>query len=107
MLPSSAWTYVAAEWQCTEVSRLNKILKKHGVDDVTVRKEICGNYFFDSGNAIDSESVEVDGARYRTQLVFLADGEGDDVMYLPTDHFAFHEYAFGDVDEVFETEDGA
>jgi hypothetical protein len=99
---------MAATYQVIEIARLNEVLKKHNVPD-DVRREICTDYFFDSGVFLDSGWIKVEGKQVWPKMCFAErpldpeEGLGDITkLYAPSEYFSFHEYAHGDIDSYFQ-----
>ena len=89
-----------ASYQTLEVARLNATLAACGITDPAKRREICEQYFFDSGYFLDSCWFEESGRRFRPGVYFAEvspDGEELGTVLLPDPSFgtAFHEYAHG------------
>lgn len=102
---------MASTYQVLEIGRLNEVLKKHNIP-AAVRREICTDYFFDSGVFLDCGWIKVDGKQVWPTLCFAErpldpnEGLGDITkLFSPSQLFSFHEYAHGDIDVHFD-EDG-
>lgn len=87
---------------------MDETLQEHGVFDATLRKDICGSFTFSLGNFLDQYRFEADGQRAYPLMCFCREdpvgvvpAEPGDV-YLPSDSFLSHEYAFGNVSEHFD-----
>src|SRR5262245_726758 len=93
-------------YQSLEVVRLNRVLQACGVSDVQKRREICENYFFDSGSFLDSGWFAHQSSRFHPGVYFSELGAASEAtnVYLPDPLFrtAFHEYAFGAADWFFD-----
>lgn len=89
----------AAEYQYQLISLLDSVLKKYEVPPET-RREICGEYAFDSGMLHDQGEIRSDRVEYEPMVVFK-DGER---LLVKNEFFEFHEYAFGNTSEYFETD---
>jgi hypothetical protein len=103
-----AYEEMAATYQMIEIGRLNEVLKKHYIPD-DVRREVCTDYFFDSGNFLDCGWIKVSGRQIWPSLCFAEkpldpnEGLGDMTkLYAPSQFFSFHEYAHGDIDNYFD-----
>jgi hypothetical protein len=99
---------MAATYQVIEIARLNEVLKKYNVPD-KVRREICTDYFFDSGVFLDCGWLKISGQQVWPALCFAErpldpeEGLGDIAkLYAPSPFFSFHEYAHGDIDHYFD-----
>ncbi|HEX5324145.1 MAG TPA: hypothetical protein VFW40_10190 [Capsulimonadaceae bacterium] len=97
---------MAAEYQCIEISRLNKILGSFGIPEEQ-RKLICGEYFFHAGNFLDSGKLAVNKQVLFPQMHFVQrqnDELGAEItnVFVTSTNFQWHEYAYGDLDHVFE-----
>lgn len=89
-----------ASYQTLELARLNTILSACGITDTAKRREICEQYFFDSGYFLDSCWFEEGGRRFRPGVYFeevASDCQEAGTLLLPDPSFgtAFHEYAHG------------
>lgn len=109
IVKENSYEETAATYQCLEIARLNEILKKNGLEDVKLREKICGEFIFNSGNFIDSGYFLSEGKRYYPEICFSersydeSEGLGGiEKLHIPSDYFAFHEYAFGDIGWYFE-----
>ena len=89
----------AAEYQYQLIAILDAALKKHGVP-IDKRQEICGEFAFDSGMLHDQGEIRSDRVEYEPMVAFK-DGEK---LLVRSQHFEFHEYAFGNVSEYFGTD---
>lgn len=90
----------AAEFQFEMIKILNAALKKQKLS-VETRKAICEDFSFDFSMLIDQGEVNDATPKigfYKTE---------EDALYLGTETFSFHEYAFGNTAEVFEEESGS
>ena len=101
---------MAATWQCLEIARLNDVLKASGLANKQLRQEICTRYFLDSGHFLDAGWFECEGRRVYPEIC-SAERQTPDAnenlgrihtLHLPSDAFAFHEYAHGDIGWYFE-----
>ena len=99
---------MAATYQVIEIGRLNEVLKKHNIP-AEVRREICTDYFFDSGVFLDSGWLKVSGKQVWPSLCFAEkpldpnEGLGDATkLFAPSQFFSFHEFAHGDIDNYFD-----
>lgn len=88
----------AAEYQYQLISLLDSVLKKYKVP-LDARREICGEYAFDSGMLHDQGEIRSDRVGYEP-IVAFKDGER---LLVKNEYFEFHEYAFGNTSEYFET----
>lgn len=101
---------MAATYQVIEIARLNEVLKRHNVSDQS-RREICTDYFFESGVFIDSGWFKVSGNQvfptrcFAERPVDPKEGLGEIAkLHIPSQFFSFHEYAHGDIDSYFEAD---
>ena len=90
---------IGAEFQYQVIQLLNTHLKKHSLDK-TQRKTICGDFIFDLSMLIDKGTIESEDANYQLKIGF----EKEQKVWMPEDSFEYHEYAFGNNDELFENE---
>lgn len=100
ILESEKHDSLCATYQTLELARLNDALKKSGVADAKLRRQICERYFFDSGYFIDNCWFADQGSRFRPCISFLevndhAERTGN--LYLPEPSVGtmLHEYAHG------------
>jgi hypothetical protein len=106
IIKDTVYAEMAATFQCLEIARLNEVLKNHGITDKAARQKICSEYFFDSGNFLDSGSFKSEGKEVFLRVCF-AEREVDPeeglaephTLYVPFsgDYFSWHEYAGGDI----------
>ncbi|OJW20851.1 MAG: hypothetical protein BGO49_28995 [Planctomycetales bacterium 71-10] len=110
LVRDDAYEEMGAAYQCILLDRLDGVLKEHGVDDPTAREEIGRGFLAAMGNFHDQGwfKAEADGARLYPLLGFSTeflntdtapDAIGD--VYVPSESFSFHEYAFGCADAYF------
>ena len=106
---SDTYEKMAADYQCLEIARLNEVLKRHGVKSTVKRREICEEYCFDSGAFLDSGWLKSAGKRVHPTLCFAErpldrqEGLGEiSKLYLPSESFAFQDYAMGNMDWYFD-----
>ena len=88
---------IASEYQYRLIELLDQVLKRYEID-APKRQEICGEFAFDLGMLYDQGEVTYGGDSYEAILAF-SDGEQ---VYMPTDLFELHEYAFGNASRYFE-----
>ncbi len=91
---------LCATYQTLEVARLNSVLKKCGISNVKMRRQICEEYFFDSGYFLDSCWFVDQGRRFRPGVYFAHIGSHANetyTVYLPDQSVGtmFHDYAHG------------
>lgn len=89
-----------ASYQTLELARLNQVLASNGISDVSVRRAICEDYFFDSGQFLDMGWFEQDGRFFHPVVCFEEinkDNKSRNETLVPAPEFgtAFHEYAHG------------
>lgn len=96
IIESEKYEEFGLELQCDIIKRLNETLKKHNIKE-DLRKEICGDFIFDFSMLFDQEEV-------LGSVPFIGFFK-EDKMYLKDENFEYHEYAFGNTDEVFESEE--
>lgn len=88
---------LGAEFQFRQILMLKKALEEVGVSEEQAKK-VCRSFTFRLAMLFDQGTVEVEGKPFRPKLCFSSD---DEVLYLQSDMFEFHEYAHGNVDEAF------
>lgn len=89
---------IGVEFQYQQILTLKKVLEESGISR-EVAKNVCANFTFNLGVLLDQGIIEVNQQAFRPVLTFL---DADGSLYLPSDFFEYHEYAFGCVEEVFE-----
>lgn len=92
---------LGAEFQYQWILTLRETLRKHGVPAATA-KEICGEFTFDFSMLLDQGEIEFGGKSYRPVVGFSDDG-AELTLLLNDGTLEFHEYAFGNTDEAFES----
>lgn len=95
IIQSENYEALGAEFQFEVIKILNEALNKHEISK-EVRKEICGDFTFDFSMLLDQGEIN-DSI---PSLAFIV----NDKLLIKTDEFEYHEYAFGNVDELFDTE---
>ena len=91
---------VAAEYQYQMIKVLDASMKKQGITKAT-RKAVCEDFAFDFGMLHDQGEIKLAGSKNSNGRQFepiIAFRENGD-LYLVSEFFAWHEYAFGNVDE--------
>ena len=101
---------IALNFQCLDIAWLNEVLKNHGVTDKNLRREICAEYFFGSGNFIDQYWFKVNGKKFYPRIDFVErvndeEESEEDLLYVSTGLFEFHENAHGNIDWYFDDQD--
>lgn len=95
IIQSDNYEALGAEFQFEVIKILNEALSKHGISK-EVRKEICGDFTFDFSMLLDQGEIN----DTIPTLAFIEDSK----LLVKNDEFEYHEYAFGNVDEVFDAE---
>jgi hypothetical protein len=95
IIQSDNYEALGAEFQFEVIKILNEALNKYGISK-EVRKEICGDFTFDFSMLLDQGEIN-DSV---PSLAFIQ----KDKLLIKNDEFEYHEYAFGNVDEVFDAE---
>lgn len=86
---------------------LSGVLEANGMMDRTQRKETCTQFLFELGNTLDQGSLKCGGANVHPVMCFLSGTNQDGlhtqpgVLNLPSQFFAYHEYAHSMVDDFF------
>ena len=99
IVEDDAYEGAAAEYQYQLIALLDSVLKKYEIP-AEVRQEICGEYAFDSGMLHDQGEIKSDRVEYEPVVAFK---DGDRLL-IQNEFFQFHEYAFGNTSEYFETD---
>ena len=99
VVDDDAYEGAAAEYQYQLIALLDSVLKKYKVPPET-RQEICGEYAFDSAMLLDQGEIRSERVEYRPMLAF----ESENRILVQNEFFQFHEYAFGNTSEYFETQ---
>lgn len=97
---SDEYEDLAADFQYEQVRLLRAVLKKYGVTGAQA-KEICGEFTFDLSMLFDQGEFELGGETYRPCICFTPDEEK---FHVQSAGVEFHEYAFGTVADIFESE---
>ena len=99
------------DYQITELARLNNVLKRHGIDDLSIRRGICAEFADASGSFLDQGWMRstADPERYWPELLFSkraldpCEGLGKmDELVLPDYGSNFHEYVPGAIEYYFD-----
>jgi hypothetical protein len=98
ILENEMYDDFAAEFQFEMIKILNQTLKKHQIP-VETRKEICGDFTFNFSMLIDQGEIN----DMIPVVTFYQ--EDEEKLYMRSQTFEFHEYAFGNTDEVFEEDE--
>lgn len=96
IIVSDEYEEYGAEFQFEMIKLLNKALLEHGITDKSQRQEICGTFTFDFSMLLDDGKTK----DAKPHLAFHKKNQ----LFLKNEGFDFHEYAFGNVDEVFDEE---
>jgi hypothetical protein len=101
---------LCATYQTLELARLNDVLKQAGVEDQSLRRQICEMYFFDSGYFLDACWFEEESRRFRPGIHFVEINEQSQEagnVFLPDPNIGtmFHEYTHGCSAWLFEEHD--
>jgi len=93
---------IACEYQYEMVKTLSSALSKHGISK-DKQKAICQDFTFDFGILHDQGEIRLSGSHrkngksYQPIVGFINENN----LHLTSEFFEWHEYAFGNVDEVF------
>lgn len=97
------------DYQITEVSRLNEVLKRCGVKDIKLRKKICGEFADYNGSFLDQGSFKGEADLAFPELLFSKrrvdpnEGIGEiEELIVPDYASNFHEYSFGAIEYYFD-----
>ena len=97
ILENELYEDYAAEFQFEMIKILNETLKKYNIPIETI-KEICGDFTFDFSILIDNGKI----SDRLPKVTFYK--EDEQILYIGSQTFYFHDYAFGNTDAVFEEE---
>lgn len=102
---------LVAVYQSLEASVLNQVLKKKGIDNSDLRREILSDFLFDIGIILDQYWFEEEGKKYYPGVYFSTNSHErieDAEIYLPSKEYGmnFHDYAYGAVDWAIDNESG-
>lgn len=116
LIRDDAYENIGASYQCLQVSTLDTALRENGIADAAQRQSICEAFLFAMGNLHDQGWLKpgADADRMYPLLCFSKRflntdtpiGELGDV-FAPSQFFAFHEYAMGNVASHFEGDPNA
>ena len=95
IIESEKYEDLAAEFQYEMIKILNETLKKHKISEED-RKAICGDFTFGLSMLLDQGKI--------LDTIPIVTFSHEDKLYMKTEEFEFHEYAFGNVDEVFDND---
>ena len=95
IIQSEDYEALGADFQFQVITLLNEALKKHKITE-ELRKEICGDFTFDFSMLIDQGEIN----NSKPVICFIE----KEKLITKNDEFEYHDYAFGNVDEVFESE---
>lgn len=110
---------MGSSYQCVQVAVLNAALRKHGISDTALRQKGCESFVFSMGEFHDFSMGEFhdqgwlksvpEGQPLFPLLCFSARFLDADTpveelgkVYVPSEMFAYHEYAFGNVEAFHE-----
>jgi hypothetical protein len=96
---SEDYEEIGAEFQYQIIRLLNSKLKEHNLSKEN-RKKICGDFIFDFSMLLDASNIEVENEVYQPQMAFSK----EEKLMVANDEFSYHEYAFGNLDELFDSE---
>jgi len=109
LIRSDAFEEMASAYQCIQIDVLNNVLKEHGISDVAIRREICDDFLFQMGEFHDQCWFEAEEERVYPLLCFstefLSQSSSEKQLgnvYVPSEMFAFHEYADGNITWYFD-----
>jgi hypothetical protein len=109
-----AYEDMASAYQCLLIATLDQTLRENGIADTSLRQKVCGDYFFAVGNLHDQgwfkpskDLVYPILCFSKTFLNIDTNVEELGTLYACSKYFSYHEYAFGNVDAVFEGEPAA
>ena len=116
LIRDETYEELGASYQCLQVGVLDAALQEHGVTDADLRRRICESFLFAMGEFHDQgwlKSSPVVGPVYpllcfskRFLNTDTPVGELGDV-YVPSEMFSFHEYAFGNAALLYEGDPNA
>ena len=98
------------DYQITEISRLNQVLKNHGIDDQGLRRAICGEFADSNGSFCDRGWLNGEAqGRFWPELLFsrrvLDSAEGlshMEELIIPEYASNFHEYVTSAIEYYFD-----
>lgn len=100
IIKSEDYEEIGAEFQYQVIQLLNNKLKESDLNKET-RKKICEDFIFDFSMILDSSKIEVENEEYKLQIGFSK----KEKLLIANDEFAYHDYAFGNVTELFDSEE--
>jgi hypothetical protein len=95
IVQSESYEEFGAEFQYEMIGILNDTLKKYEISP-ELRKEICGDFTFNFSMLLDRGRIN----DTTPSLVFISDKK----LLIRNEEFEFHEYAFGNVDQLFDSD---
>ena len=116
LVRNDAYEEMGCAYQCLQASILDAALQENGITDAAIRQKICESFLFELGNFHDQgwlrSSAKAD--RVYPLLCFSkqflnADTpvEGLGEVFVPSEMFAFHEFALGNAALLYEGDPNA
>ena len=95
---------IACEYQYEMVKTLRSALNKYDVSEEK-QKAICQDFTFDFGIIHDQGEIRLAGSHKKNGKSFqpVIGFIDDNNLHMTSEFFSWHEYAFGNVNEAFET----
>ncbi len=97
IIESEEYEGLGAEFQYEVIDLLNQTLKKYNISKNT-RKEICADFLFDFSMLLDQGEI-------KNTIPTMAFKQSEK-LFLKNKWFQYHEYAFGNLDLLFDSEQG-
>lgn len=111
LIHEDAYEEMASAYQCVQASLLDAALRENGITDAGVRQSICESFLFAMGNFHDQYWLKpsADAEPVYPLLCFSKRFLNTDTpvgelgeVYVPSEMFAFHEYALGCAASLYE-----
>lgn len=100
IMKSEDYEEIGAEFQYQMIKLLNNKLKEHDLSKEN-RKKICGDFIFDFSILLDNSEIVIENEVYKPQMAFSKKNQ----LLIANDEFAYHEYTFGNLGELFDTDE--
>jgi hypothetical protein len=111
LVRDDAYEEMGYAYQCLQVATLDAAMQEHGISDPAVRQKVCETFLFAMGNFHDQGWLKPSAGAERVYplLCFSKRFHNTDTpvgelgeVYVPSEMFAFHEYALGNAALLYE-----
>lgn len=107
---------LGSSYQCLQVATLDAAMQENGIADAAVRQKVCEEFLFAMGNLHDQGWLKSSAASKPmypllcfSERFLNTDTPVDELgaVYVPSEMFSFHEYAFGNAGLLYEGDPNA